>query len=102
MNRQELLVTEVELIDFMAQRAKKPDEDYHGKFHHLNFNWTVYSDRNALVMAVIDVLERADWEERRDFTAQMIWRVIEREDLALDNLMRAAFGGTKGEGEIHD
>ncbi|MNS39870.1 hypothetical protein D3C86_1044460 [compost metagenome] len=89
--RTESLDTSAELIDFMARRGQRPDENYLGKFHHLNFDWTAYQERAALTMAVIEVLEPIDWEERRDFTAQMIWRVLTGGD-ALERLLSVAFG----------
>lgn len=87
-----LTLLESELLTFMATRGRIPDHEYKGRYTHLMLDWrSAYSDREAMTQMIADALESIGLEERRDFFAQMTWRIIDGGD-ALERLLSAAFG----------
>jgi predicted DNA-binding ArsR family transcriptional regulator len=89
-NKRALL--ESEFITFMATRGRQPDHEYEGRYIYLRVDWrSLFSDREDMTSMIVDALDVVDIEERRDFFAQMAWRIIDGGD-ALERLLSAAFG----------
>lgn len=89
-NHSELM--DSKFLKYMAERGRKPDATYEGMYHHLNVNWgPLFSDREAMTALITDALDVVSFEERREFIAQMVWRILDGGD-ALERLLLAAFG----------
>lgn len=92
----------IELLYFMAPYPKRDTGEFQGKYHHLGFNWRAYSlkgDRQALIHALCAALQAkgVDKEERYDFYAQIMYRILDKDESAMERLFDAAFGGGGGQ-----
>lgn len=84
------------ILDMLSAFPKKPDSEYEGKYHHLNYRWTeIGNSTDDVVESVLFVVKRhATPEEFKDFAAQVLFRWLKKDngEVELINFLEAAFG----------
>ncbi|QVQ56187.1 hypothetical protein [Paenibacillus phage Pd_22F] len=85
----------IELLYFMNPYPKRDTAEFHGKYHHLGFNWRAFplkGDLEPLANGLYSALQGVDKEECYDFYAQIVYRILEKDESATERLFEAAFG----------
>lgn len=81
----------VELVHFLRRYPKQPLECFAGCYRHIRFDWVAFVQGDTDSNALINALDGIHLEERRNFVAQIIYRMVEGDD-SLKQLLQMAFG----------
>lgn len=88
------------VLELLESNPRRPDNEYEGKFNHLNFNWQAHGDDPDDVMEFVfsELRGRIPLSDFMDLAAQCIYRWLGKQEseanmkATLFSFLDAAFG----------